>query len=109
MSSKRFTLSNTFLTLQTLRSVHGWYLDGRNFVQATGEDRYLNEAWELYYHVLRRIMAQFRSLTSLELQYVSRRLHTCRDFELAVPGSYVPHEKLIRISHIHSQLQVCFR
>lgn len=56
--------------------------------------------------MVRRITSQFRSLTSLELQYVSKRLHSCRDLELAVPGSYVPNEPLIRISHIHSHLQV---
>ncbi|XP_063386594.1 serine/threonine-protein kinase mTor-like [Cydia fagiglandana] len=72
----------------------------------SNDDRHLNEAWDLYYHVFRRITAQFRSLASLELQYVSRKLHSCRDFELAVPGSYVPNEKIIRISHIHSHLQV---
>ncbi|KAL0821941.1 hypothetical protein ABMA28_005332 [Loxostege sticticalis] len=74
--------------------------------KATGEDRYLNEAWELYYQVLRRIMTQFRSLQSLELQYVSRRLHTCRDLELCVPGSYVPNERIVHIQHIHTHLQV---
>ncbi|CAH2044014.1 unnamed protein product, partial [Iphiclides podalirius] len=72
----------------------------------SSEERYLNEAWDLYYNVFRRLSAQFRSLTSLELQYVSERLHACRDFELAVPGSYVPDGPLIRISHIKSQLQV---
>ncbi|CAH0400987.1 unnamed protein product [Chilo suppressalis] len=95
---------NSFLQMygRDLKEAQRW----SEMYKTTGEDRYLNEAWELYYHVLRRIMSQFRSLTSLELRYVSRRLHTCRDFELAVPGSYVPNEKVIRISHIHSHLQV---
>lgn len=66
----------------------------------------MNQAWDLYCHVVRRIGAQFRSHTSLELQYVSKRLHTCTDLQLAVPGSYVPNEKVIRISHIKSHLQV---
>ncbi|CAG9112203.1 unnamed protein product [Plutella xylostella] len=72
----------------------------------TGNDTYLNQAWDLYYHVFRRIAAQFRQLTSLELQYVSPRLLNCRDLELAVPGSYAPNQELIRIAHIESNLQV---
>ncbi|XP_075980092.1 serine/threonine-protein kinase mTor-like isoform X2 [Anticarsia gemmatalis] len=100
---------------ETLKEVSFLQMYGRDLQEArrwcelykeSGENRYLNEAWDLYYHVVRRIASQFRSLTSLELQYVSKRLHTCKDFELAVPGSYVPNEKVIRISHIHSHLQV---
>ncbi|XP_068617992.1 serine/threonine-protein kinase mTor-like [Battus philenor] len=100
---------------ETLKEVSFLQMYGRDLQEAqrwcemykeTNEERYLNEAWDLYYHVFRRLSAQFRSLTSLELQYVSERLHKCRDFELAVPGSYVPDESIIRISHIKSQLQV---
>jgi phosphatidylinositol kinase/protein kinase (PI-3 family) len=68
--------------------------------------RDLNQAWDLYYHVFRRISRQLPQLTSLELQYVSPRLLNCRDLELAVPGSYVPDNDLIRIAHIQSSLQV---
>ncbi|KPJ18654.1 Target of rapamycin [Papilio machaon] len=99
---------------ETLKEVSFLQMYGRDLQEAqrwcelykTSEERYLNEAWDLYYHVFRRLSAQFRSLTSLELQYVSERLHACRDFELAVPGSYVPDQNVIRISHIKSQLQV---
>ncbi|VVC87256.1 unnamed protein product [Leptidea sinapis] len=70
------------------------------------ELRDLNQAWDLYYHVFRRISRQMPQLTSLELQYVSPRLLSCRDLELAVPGSYVPDQELIRIAHIQSSLQV---
>ncbi|XP_059048718.1 serine/threonine-protein kinase mTOR-like [Achroia grisella] len=100
---------------ETLKEVSFLQMYGRDLQEAqrwcelykaTGEDKYLNEAWDLYYHVFRRLLTQFRSLTSLELQYVSKRLHNCKDFELAVPGSYVPNEKIIRISTIDSHLQV---
>ncbi|GBP30107.1 hypothetical protein EVAR_94950_1 [Eumeta japonica] len=77
-----------------------------NRYKKSGNDRDLNHAWDLYYHVYRRISAQFRSLTSLELQYVSPRLLNCRDLDLVVPGSYVPDQEVIRISYIHSSLQV---
>ncbi|XP_045522064.1 serine/threonine-protein kinase mTOR-like [Pieris brassicae] len=100
---------------ETLKEVSFLQMYGRDLQEAqrwcelykeTNEDKYLNEAWDLYCHVVRRIGSQFRSHTSLELQYVSKRLHTCTDLQLAVPGSYVPNEKVIRISHIKSHLQI---
>jgi FKBP12-rapamycin complex-associated protein len=66
----------------------------------------LTQAWDLYYHVFRRISKQLPQLTSLELQYVSPKLLKCRDLELAVPGSYNPGQELIRISSIQTNLQV---
>lgn len=68
--------------------------------------RDLNQAWDLYYHVFRRISRQLPQLTSLELQYVSPNLLICRDLELAVPGSYSPGQPLVRIAHIHPSLEV---
>lgn len=73
----------------------------------TGNPRDLTQAWDLYYHVFRRISKQLPQLTSLELQYVSPKLLKCRDLELAVPGSYTPGQELIRISSIQTNLQVC--
>ncbi|XP_055588723.1 serine/threonine-protein kinase Tor [Uranotaenia lowii] len=72
----------------------------------SGNIRDLNQAWDLYYHVFRRISRQLPQLTSLELQYVSPKLLACRDLELAVPGSYAPGHELIRIASIQSNLQV---
>ncbi|CAH0725575.1 unnamed protein product, partial [Brenthis ino] len=72
----------------------------------SNEERYLNSAWDVYCHVVRRIGQQVRSPAALELQYVSRRLHACRDLQLAVPGSYVPRHPVIRIAHINTHLQV---
>ncbi|CAG9788845.1 unnamed protein product [Diatraea saccharalis] len=77
-----------------------------NRFKESGSVRDLNQAWDLYYHVFRRISRQLPQLTSLELQYVSPRLLNCRDLELAVPGSYVPDQDLIRIAHIQTSLQV---
>ena len=94
-----------------------------SFVQAYGSDlsearkwteryensnsnRDLNQAWDLYYHVFRRISRQLPKLTQLELQYVSPRLLGCKDLDIAVPGSYAPKKKLICISRVYSSLQV---
>lgn len=66
----------------------------------------LTQAWDLYYHVFRRISKQLPQLTSLELQYVSPKLLMCRDLELAVPGTYDPNQPIIRIQSIAPSLQV---
>uniref|UniRef100_T1ISC3 Serine/threonine-protein kinase TOR n=1 Tax=Strigamia maritima TaxID=126957 RepID=T1ISC3_STRMM len=74
--------------------------------QRTGNVKDLTQAWDLYYHVFRRISKQLPQLTSLELQYVSPKLLMCHDLELAVPGSYNPHQPIIRIRMVQSSLQV---
>ncbi|XP_064459506.1 serine/threonine-protein kinase mTOR-like [Ornithodoros turicata] len=66
----------------------------------------LTQAWDLYYHVFRRISKQLPQLTSLELQYVSPKLLMCRDLDLAVPGSYNPSQPVISIARVESMLQV---
>ncbi|EDW03717.1 serine/threonine-protein kinase Tor [Drosophila grimshawi] len=66
----------------------------------------LDRAWDIYYHVFQKISRQLPQLTSLELPYVSPKLMTCKNLELAVPGSYNPGQELIRISHIKTNLQV---
>ncbi|CAH2984222.1 unnamed protein product [Chilo suppressalis] len=100
---------------QTLKEVSFTQAYGRDLNDAqewcnrfkeSGLIRDLNQAWDLYYHVFRRISRQLPQLTSLELQYVSPRLLNCRDLELAVPGSYVPDQDLIRIAHIQTSLSV---
>ncbi|GFN76929.1 mechanistic target of rapamycin (serine/threonine kinase) [Plakobranchus ocellatus] len=74
--------------------------------QRSGVVKDLTQAWDLYYHVFRRISKQLPQLTSLELQYVSPELLHCRDLELAVPGSYVPNQPVISIQRVQSSLQV---
>jgi FKBP12-rapamycin complex-associated protein len=56
----------------------------------TGREEELNQAWDLYYHVFKRINKQLPTLTTLELQYVSPRLLNARELELCVPGNYMP-------------------
>merc|ERR1719270_2504428 len=68
--------------------------------------RDLNQAWDLYYHVFRRISRQLPQLTQLELQYVSPKLLMCRDLELAVPGSYTPFGAINKIGMVEPSLQV---
>ncbi|KAI8098676.1 armadillo-type protein [Halteromyces radiatus] len=94
-----------------------------SFVQAFGRDlqeaqewchRYqetrdlnnLNQAWELYYQVFKRIQRQLPQLTSLELQYISPRLLEARNLELCVPGYYRSNEPIIRIAKFNPSLSV---
>ncbi|CAJ1924927.1 unnamed protein product [Sphenostylis stenocarpa] len=54
----------------------------------TGKDAELTQAWDIYYHVFRKIDKQLQSLTTLDLESVSPELLECRNLELAVPGTY---------------------
>uniref|UniRef100_A0A2H8U2W2 Serine/threonine-protein kinase TOR n=1 Tax=Melanaphis sacchari TaxID=742174 RepID=A0A2H8U2W2_9HEMI len=100
---------------QTLKETSFNQTYGRDLVEAlewcnrylvSGNNRDLNQAWDLYYHVFRRISRQLPQLTSLELQYVSPQLHQSRNMELAVPGSYIPGQPIVRIAYIQSSLTV---
>uniref|UniRef100_A0A0M3J6Z6 Serine/threonine-protein kinase mTOR (inferred by orthology to a human protein) n=1 Tax=Anisakis simplex TaxID=6269 RepID=A0A0M3J6Z6_ANISI len=66
----------------------------------------LNQAWDLYYIVFRKISNQLRQLTSLDLNYVSPKLMKAQNLELAVPGTYDPKGPLITIASVGSKLQV---
>ncbi len=59
---------------------------GRRFRQY-GDNSDLNQAWDLYYHVFKKITKQVPAGNSvqLDLQYVSPKLLAMRDLELAVP------------------------
>ncbi|CAL9083464.1 unnamed protein product [Musa textilis] len=72
----------------------------------TGKDAELTQAWDLYYHVFRRIDKQLPSLTTLDLQSVSPELLKCRDLELAVPGTYRADAPLVTIATFAPQLNV---
>lgn len=60
---------------------------------------HLNQAWDVYYNVFRRITRQLPQLNTLDLQYVSPNLLECNDLELAMPGTYESGKPIIRIMH----------
>ncbi|CAA2983774.1 serine threonine- kinase TOR isoform X1 [Olea europaea subsp. europaea] len=72
----------------------------------TGKDAEINQAWDLYYHVFRRIDKQLQTLTTLDLQSVSPELLECRDLELAVPGTYIADSPVVKIASFVPQLSV---
>lgn len=57
----------------------------------------LNQAWDLYYQVFRRIGRQLPQMTSLELTYCSPKLLAAKDLDLAVPGTYRSGLPVVRI------------
>ncbi|CAG9463067.1 unnamed protein product [Pedinophyceae sp. YPF-701] len=85
-----------------LREAHDWCMKYR----ASRREADLHQAWDLYYHVFKRINKQLPTLTSLELQHVSPALLAARDLELAVPGTYAADHALVKISHLAPQLHV---
>jgi len=58
----------------------------------------MQQAWDLYYTVFRRISKQLPQLTTLEFQYVSPKLLMARNLDLAVPGTRVGRPRRRRIA-----------
>ena len=74
--------------------------EARNFCNVyrqTQEVGDLNQAWDLYYSVFRKIARQLPQLMTLDLKYVSPRLKDARDLDLAVPGTYQSGKPIVRI------------
>ncbi|EAL66546.1 protein kinase, Atypical group [Dictyostelium discoideum AX4] len=74
--------------------------------EKTRKEGDLNQAWDLYYQVFRRIYKQLPQMSSLELQYVSPKLLNSNNMELAVPGTYKASENVIRIQSFSQALSV---
>jgi len=77
-----------------LHEAREWCETYRN-TQEVGD---LNQAWDLYYSVFRRIARQLPHLMSLDLQYVSPKLKEANNLELAVPGTYQSGKPVICIT-----------
>lgn len=92
-TTREASFNNTFG--RELADAYEWVLNFRRTRDITN----LNQSWDIYYNVFRRISRQLPQLQSLELQYVSPKLEEARDLELAVPGTYEAGKPLIRIVH----------
>eukprot|EP00026_Physarum_polycephalum_P000091 Phypoly_transcript_00091.p1 GENE.Phypoly_transcript_00091~~Phypoly_transcript_00091.p1 ORF type:complete len:2307 (+),score=451.47 Phypoly_transcript_00091:133-7053(+) len=100
---------------ETLREVAFQQAFGRDLQEAldwckkytrSGKEADLNQAWDLYYHVFRRISRQLKEMNTVELQFVSPKLLAARDLELAVPGTYRAGEPIVRIAGFSPTLTV---
>ena len=76
-----------------LNDANEWTMNYRR----TKEINNLNQAWDIYYNVFRRISRQFPQLQILELQHVSPKLLEAHDLELAVPGTYIAGKPIVKI------------
>ncbi|KAH8170261.1 FAT domain-containing protein [Sarocladium implicatum] len=66
----------------------------------------LNQAWDLYYQVFRRISRQLPQVTSLELTYCSEKLLAAKDLDLAVPGTYKSGQPIVKIKSFETTFSV---
>lgn len=64
------------------------------------------QAWDLYYHIFRRINRYLPTVSTLDLHNVSATLATAADLELAVPGTYIANEPVVTIRRFAPRLQV---
>ncbi|KIM74515.1 hypothetical protein PILCRDRAFT_801024 [Piloderma croceum F 1598] len=87
------------------RDLHEAREDCRRY-RIYGEISELDEAWEIYYGVFKKVEKQLPSLTTLDLQYISPELLKARNLELAVPGTYHPGRPIIRIISFATKLTV---
>ncbi|RYY34815.1 hypothetical protein EON62_02975, partial [archaeon] len=63
----------------------------------TGAMGDLSHAWEVYYHVFRKLNKMLPTMMSLELQQTSPVLLGAHDLELSVPGTYHAGKPVVRI------------
>ncbi|KAI9050994.1 hypothetical protein LZ554_005104 [Drepanopeziza brunnea f. sp. 'monogermtubi'] len=100
---------------ETLREISFAQTFGRDLQEArewcftyrqSGDMGDINQAWDLYYHVFRRIARQLPQLNNLELAYVSPKLLSARDLDLAVPGTYQSGKPVTRIMHFETTFTV---
>ncbi|KAK2737357.1 phosphatidylinositol kinase- protein kinase tor1 [Myotisia sp. PD_48] len=91
---------------ETLREVSFAQAFGRDLAEAkqfciiyreSGEVGDLNQAWDLYYTVFRKISRQVTQMRSLDLKYISPRLKDAVDLDLAIPGTYQSGKPVIRL------------
>ncbi|CAI2299504.1 unnamed protein product [Caenorhabditis sp. 36 PRJEB53466] len=74
--------------------------------EKSGNVKDLNQAWEIYCAVFKKLRDQLATLNSLDLMYVSPNLVSAKDLELAVPGTYDPSAPVVSISSFCSKMSV---
>ena len=74
--------------------------------QDSRRDADLQQAWDLYYHIFRRINKYLPTVHTLDLRNVSHILAHATDLELAVPGTYIAGEPVLGIASFASKLTV---
>lgn len=100
---------------ETLREISFAQAFGRDLKEAqewchqyesTKDVNDLNQAWDLYYQVFRRISRQLPQVTTLELTYCSPKLLAAKNLDLAVPGTYRSGQPIVKILSFDSTFSV---
>ncbi|UMM14075.1 hypothetical protein L5515_002037 [Caenorhabditis briggsae] len=74
--------------------------------ESSGNVKDLNQAWEIYCAVFKKLRDQLATLNSLDLVYVSPNLVSAKDLELVVPGTYDPSAPIVSIQSFSSKMSV---
>ncbi|KAL9028784.1 MAG: hypothetical protein Q9196_002897 [Gyalolechia fulgens] len=85
-----------------LHEARQWTRTYRN-TQEVGD---LNQAWDLYYSVFKRIARQLPHLMQLELTFVSPKLKDAKRLHLAAPGTYQSGKPVVRIAEFEPVFNV---
>jgi len=100
---------------ETLREISFCQTFGRDLHEArhwcenyktTQEKGDLNQAWDIYYTVFRRIQKQLPGLLSIDLQFVSPKLKEAKNLDLAIPGTYHSGKDIVRITSFNRMVVI---
>lgn len=90
-----------------LGKAHDWCQRAQRHPGSPEAATELNHAWDIYYHVFRRIDKQLVALTALDLPHVSPALAEARDLAVAVPGTYRGGQRdIVRVAALEPALKV---
>eukprot|EP00828_Plagiopyla_frontata_P014353 TRINITY_DN1886_c0_g1_i4.p1 TRINITY_DN1886_c0_g1~~TRINITY_DN1886_c0_g1_i4.p1 ORF type:complete len:612 (-),score=64.26 TRINITY_DN1886_c0_g1_i4:52-1887(-) len=74
--------------------------------EITKDETCLNQAFDLYYSMYRRISEQIKELKIVHLENVSPKLYQLKNCDISIPGVYnVQKRGIIRIAGFHAQLE----
>jgi FKBP12-rapamycin complex-associated protein len=74
--------------------------------QTSGVYDALNQAWEIYYQVYRRLGNMNAALTELDFHHVAPKLVEVQDLQLAIPGTYEAGVPPVRIASFKREIVV---
>ena len=66
----------------------------------------INQAWDIFSTIFRRIAKMMTQMKTFDLEYVSPYLLNAHDLDLAVPGTYKANQPIIKIKCFNRKLKV---
>ena len=97
---KEIAFQNSFA--RDLNDAYQWIMNYKR----TKDVSNLNQAWDTYYNVFRRISRQLPQLQTLELQQVSPKLLDANNLILVLPGTYEADQEVVTINCFEPVLEV---